>query len=118
VREELDSEEYVVLDHAVEDFGAFTLLAWLGSSRHQPGRAAAVVERLLERGLVEVEESFDFDLDRPRILVREEALSAIGDWRKWRDPRVEPFEPGERYYAVVATDRGRAAWEGARPRSI
>ena len=80
-------------------------------------RAAAAVERLLARELVEIEESYDFNPDPPRTLGREEALRAIRDPRKWRDARVEPFETAERYYTVVVTARGRAAWEAARPRS-
>ena len=115
--EELDSDEYLVLDYAVEEFGSFTLLAWLGSRIHQPTRAAAAVERLLQRGLVEIEESYDFNLDPPRVLARDEALRVIADPRQWRDLRAEPVEPAERYYLVVPTAKGRAAWEGARPAS-
>jgi hypothetical protein len=116
VHEQLDDEEYFVLDYAEDEFGAFALLAWLGSERHQPARAAAAVERLLERGLVSIEESYDFNPDQPRTLGREEALAAIRDPRKWRDWRVEPVEPAERHYSVVMTERGRAAWEAAQPR--
>ena len=111
--DEFDPDERFVLADAVEDFGAFTLLAWLGSPQHQPRRAADAVERLLERGLVAIEKSYDFNPGQPRTLSREEALRAIGDARKWRDPKSEPFEPDERYYVVVPTEKGRA-WERAR----
>jgi len=75
------------------------------------------IERLLERGLVEIAESYDFNPNQPRVLARDEALSVIADPRQWRDLRADPVEPEERYYLVVPTPKGEAAWEGARPDS-
>jgi hypothetical protein len=114
-REDLTPEEAHVLDYAGDEFGAFTLLAWLGSNEHQPERAAAIAERLLERGLVEIEEHRPSERrrspKRPRelhILSRDEALRAIRDPRKWRDPEEEPFRDGEPYYEAHATEAGIA----------
>lgn len=57
----LSDEEFYVLDCAAEEFGAYVLLAWLGTTDHQPARAAAVVERLLDRGLIEVGAGSELD---------------------------------------------------------
>src|SRR5438270_12358546 len=106
----LTTQERHVLDLAGDDFGAFTLLAWLGSDEHQPERAAATVERLFERGLVEIAEDSD-NHGPPRVLSSEEALHAVRDKRKWRDPQQEPFEQGEHYYLVRATPAGYSVLE-------
>jgi len=52
----LTDAEYFVLDDAADDFGAFTRIAWLGSGERQPLRAAEVVDALLNRSLLEIEE--------------------------------------------------------------
>lgn len=113
--QELTPEDTYVLDHAGDQFGAFTLLAWLGSNEHQPEKAAAIVERLLDRGLVEIEEHRPSERQpspkrprQPHILSRDDALRAIRDWRKWRDPDKEPFLDGEPYYEAHATQEGFA----------
>jgi hypothetical protein len=107
----LSDEEFYVLDCAAEEFGAFVLLAWLGTAEHQPARAAAIVERLLDRGLVDVAASHDFNPEPARVLAHEEALRAIHDQQKWRDARIEPFANAETYYVVYLSADGQAAWE-------
>jgi hypothetical protein len=83
--EELTPEELFILADAAEwGGGTFAYLAWLGSNgaKHQPERAAELVERLLSRGLVEIEE---YTTEESQILSREQALAAIREPRKWRD---------------------------------
>jgi len=87
--EVLTHDERYLLDLAADHFGAFTLLAWLGTRDHQPERAAAIVEQLLTRGLVEVTERSDAPDDRGRILAPPEALHAVRDSSKWRDPQID-----------------------------
>jgi hypothetical protein len=113
--DELTPGEERVLGFAGDYAGAFTLLSWLGSNERQPEEAAATVERLLDRGLVEIEEHRPSERrgspKRPvarHILDREGALRAIHDPRKWRDPESDPFRNGETYYEAHATEAGLA----------
>jgi|SRR5215213_7038338 len=106
-RRDLTPEEAYVLDYAGDESGAFALLAWLGSDTRQPEKAATVVERLLDEGLVEIEEHREQRPDS-RILSRDDALRAIRDPRKWRDFEREPFVEGELCYEARATRAGLA----------